>query len=86
YVLRLFISGDRLAAQGTLENIHRLLEQGLGHAYTLKVIDITRNPELAETDQVSATPTLVRVWPQPVRRIVGHLDDLPRVLRILTAL
>lgn len=84
YVLRLFISGNSIATKQTLETIHQLLEQGLCHPYTLKVIDISKHPEQAEANHVSAIPTLVRVWPQPVRRIVGELEDLPRILQIIS--
>lgn len=85
YVLRLFVSGQQNSNEVILERIHQLLERGLGHPYTLKVIDISKHPEQAESNQVSATPTLVRVWPHPVRRIVGELEDIPRVLQILTS-
>ena len=85
YVLRLFVSGYSAATQRILENLHQLLEESLGHPYTLKVIDIFKHPEQAEIDQVSATPTLVKVYPRPVRRIVGDLNDVNRVLRMLGA-
>ena len=85
YVLRLFVSGQHNSNEVILERIHQLLERGLGHPYTLKVIDISKHPEQAETNHVSATPTLVRIWPHPVRRIVGELEDIPRVLQILTS-
>lgn len=85
YILRLFISSDNSTVEKTLASIHHLLEDGLAHPYTLKVIDISQHPEQAEIHQIAATPTLVRVWPQPVRRIVGELDDLPRVLRIISS-
>ncbi|KAM3094890.1 circadian clock KaiB family protein [Phormidesmis sp. 146-35] len=85
YVLRLFVSGYSPATQRILQSLHQLLEESLGSPYTLKVIDIFRHPEQAESDQVSATPTLVKVYPRPVRRIVGDLDDVDRVLRMLGA-
>ncbi len=85
YVLRLFVAGNDIVTKRTLEMLHQVLEQELQHPYTLKVIDILKHPELAEINQVSATPTLVRVWPQPVRRIVGELKDLKRVLQIVLA-
>ena len=84
YVLRLFVSSDNTANEQIFERMHQILELGLGHPYTLKVIDISKHPEQAETNQVAATPTLVRVWPHPVRRIVGQLEDIDRVLQILT--
>jgi circadian clock protein KaiB len=83
YVFRLFISSDNATAEKSLSNIHQLLEQGLDSPYTLKVIDINKNPEQAITHQVVVTPTLVRVEPKPVRRIVGQFDDLQRVLGII---
>lgn len=83
YVLRLFVSGHSASTERILQNLHGLLEQALTYPYTLKVIDVFRHPEQAEADQVSATPTLVKVWPRPVRRIVGDLEDGHTVLRVL---
>lgn len=83
YVLRLFVSGHSIATERTLQTLHRLLEESLSHPYTLKIIDVSQHPEQAELDQISATPTLVKVWPRPVRRIVGDLDNVGQLLRIL---
>lgn len=85
YILQLFISNDNSATEKTLASIHLVLEQGLTCPYTLKVINISKYPEQAEKYQVSATPTLVRVWPEPIRRIVGELNDFQRVLKILSS-
>ena len=68
-----------------MKSLHQLLEEGLNQPYTLKVIDILKNPEEAEFYQVSATPTLLRVTPQPLRRIVGNFDDLERILEVITS-
>lgn len=83
YVLRLFVSGHSAATEHTLMSLHRLLETSLRFPYTLKVIDVFKHPDQAEINQISATPTLLRVWPQPIRRIVGDLTDAERILRIL---
>ncbi len=85
YVLRLFVSGHSAATEYTLMSLHQLLENSLRLPYTLKVIDVFKHPDQAEANQISATPTLLRVWPQPVRRIVGDLTDAERILRILAA-
>lgn len=76
YTLRLYISGHSTATAQTLKTLHGLLPRCLVAPYNLKVVDVTRQPELAERDQVTATPTLVRVSPPPLRRLVGKLDDL----------
>jgi len=83
YVLRLFVAGNNVATEQILQVLHQILEKSLQQPYTLKVIDIQKHPDQAEANQVTATPTLVRVWPQPVRRIVGDLSDTQKVLHIL---
>ncbi|MFH7027357.1 MAG: circadian clock KaiB family protein [Heteroscytonema crispum UTEX LB 1556] len=85
YVLRLFVAGHSATTERILENLHEMLERSVRQPYTLKVIDVLTNPEQAETDQVSATPTLVKVWPLPIRRIVGDLDNVDKLLQMLGA-
>lgn len=84
YIFQLFISSNNSHAEHTLSNIHQLLEARLTHPYTLKIIDVAKHPEQAANHQVIITPTLVRVSPKPVRRIVGQLDDIERLLSIVS--
>jgi circadian clock protein KaiB len=83
YVLRLFVAGSNSSTERILKNLHQLLEENLHQPYTLKVIDVYKHPEQAEADQITATPTLVRVLPQPVRRIVGELHNPATLLQVL---
>jgi circadian clock protein KaiB len=83
YVLRLFVSGQSSATVQALESLHRLIEQTLDCPYTLRIVDVQQHPELAEKDQITATPTLIKTWPPPVRRLVGRLDQRDRILRLL---
>ena len=85
YVLRLFIASNHINTNQTLDNIHQILEKGLSSPYTLKIIDITKNPEQAEKNQISATPTLVRIWPKPIKRIVGEFTDIERIIKIISS-
>jgi circadian clock protein KaiB len=81
----LFVAGHSANTERILQTLHHLLEQSLRHPYTLKVVDVFQHPEQAEADQVSATPTLVKVWPQPRRRLVGDLDNATKVLQLLVS-
>lgn len=83
YILRLFVSGHSNNTTEALTTLHQLLEEKLSNSYTLKVVDIMKHPEQAEFNQVSATPTLVRLYPEPVRRIVGEWDNLDRILQLI---
>ena len=46
----------------------------------LEVIDIYQLPALAKSDQIIATPTLVKVLPAPLRRLIGDFSNLDKVL------
>ena len=48
--------------------------------YTIEVIDLLKQPQLAEGDQIFAIPTLVRKFPEPIRKIIGDLSNEERVL------
>ena len=80
YVLKLYITGQTANSQKALKNLETLLENELKGMYELKIIDVLKNPQLAEEDKILATPTLSRILPPPVRRIIGDLSDKEKVL------
>ena len=59
------------------------LDEHLAGRFDLEVVDIYQQPELAEENQVVAAPTLLKLLPPPLRRIIGDLSDEGRVLRAL---
>ena len=83
YVLRLFVSGTTLRSSTAIVNLKRLCEERLTGHYTLEVVDIYQHPEAAREHQIVAVPTLLKLLPTPVRRIIGDLSDTDRVLRAL---
>ena len=80
WVLRLYIAGLTSKAVAALENLKRLCEEHLKGRYVIEVIDLLRDPALAEGDQILATPTLVRALPPPLKKIIGNLASGDRVL------
>ncbi len=61
-------------------HLRNILETDFKGVYALKVIDVLKNPQLAEEDKILATPTLSKILPPPVRRIIGDLSDREKVL------
>lgn len=55
-------------------------EEHLKGRYTLEVIDIYEQPQLAVGDQIVAVPTLVKKLPSPLRRLIGDLSRDEKVL------
>jgi circadian clock protein KaiB len=78
--LRLYVAGQTPRAIAALENLKRICEEHLAGKYTIEVIDLLQNPQLARGDQILAVPTLVRKLPEPVRKIIGDLSNEERVL------
>jgi len=78
--LRLYTAGQTPKSLTAFANLKRLCEEHLKGRYSIEVIDLTRNPQLAAGDQIVAIPTLVRKLPEPLRRIVGDLRDTERTL------
>ena len=80
YVLRLYISGLTPRSTKALATIRQVCQDRLQDRYQLEVIDLFQSPDLAETDEIIATPTLVKELPQPLRRLVGDLSNVERLL------
>ena len=80
YVLKLYVTGQTANSRKAIENLKGILKNGLNDLYKLVVIDVIKNPQLAEEDKILATPALVRVLPPPVRKIIGDLSDREKVL------
>jgi circadian clock protein KaiB len=78
--LRLYVAGNTARSAAAFENLQRLCESHLAGRYSIEVIDLLRNPKLAAGDQILAVPTLVRKFPEPIRKIIGDLSNEERVL------
>ena len=80
YVLRLFVTGKTPRATAAVANLRRICEEDLAGKYVLEVIDVLEQPDAAEAARVLATPTLIKMLPPPLRRIIGDLSDREKVL------
>ncbi len=80
YQLRLYIAGKTSRSVTALNNLKRYCEEHLKGQYSIEVIDLLVNPQLAEGDQILAIPTLVKKVPEPVRKIIGDLSNQEKVL------
>jgi circadian clock protein KaiB len=80
YQLRLFITGSTPRSTRAIENLRKICEENLDGRYELEVIDVYERPETTRDLQIVATPTLVKVLPEPLRRIIGDLSDELKVL------
>ncbi len=86
YVLRLYVTGSTPRSARAIENMRRICEERLAGRYDLEVVDIYQRPEAAREFQLIAAPTLVKLLPAPLRRVIGDLSDEDKVLHGLDLL
>jgi circadian clock protein KaiB len=78
--LRLYVAGPTARSLAAIENLRKICEENLQGYYTVEVIDLLQTPQLARGDQIVAVPTLVKKLPPPLRRVIGDLSNMERVL------
>ena len=78
--LRLYVAGQTSKSIAAFANLKNICEQHLKGKYRIEIIDLLKNPRLAQGDQILAIPTLVRKLPQPLKKIIGDLSNTERVL------
>src|SRR5918998_5851176 len=78
YVLRLYVTGSTPRSARAIENMRRICEEHLAGRYDLEVVDVYQRPEAAREHQLIAAPTLVKLLPEPLRRVLRALSDAKR--------
>ena len=81
YVLRLFIAGASVNSRHAVANLTELCEVHIGGRYSLDIIDIHQQKEVAELEQIIALPLLIKSLPLPERRLIGDMSDTKKVLK-----
>jgi circadian clock protein KaiB len=80
YQLRLYVAGETPRSVRAFANLKTFCEEHLEGEYSIEVIDLLKNPQLAEGDQILAVPTLVRRLPPPMKRMIGDLSNTEKML------
>ncbi|HKT23312.1 MAG TPA: circadian clock KaiB family protein [Terriglobales bacterium] len=78
--LRLYVAGNTPNSIAAFSNLQQICEKHMGGRYRIEIIDLFENPQLARGDQIIAVPTLVRRLPTPIKKIIGDLSNIERVL------
>ena len=78
-VLRLYITGMTENSMRAIENITLFCDRYLKDRFDLQIIDIYKDPSIAEEQEIVFSPSLIRQFPLPKRTMVGDLSDTKRV-------
>lgn len=78
--LRLYIAGETQRSRQAIENLQRICDNDLDETVSVEIVDLSQEPERAAADQIVALPTLIKDIPPPIRRIIGDLSNVDKVL------
>lgn len=81
--LRLYVSGNAPNSARAVSNLRAICASHFPSAHELEVVDILREPGRAMADNIIVSPTLLRLSPAPIARVIGDLGDTARVLLAL---
>ena len=81
FVLRLFITGATPNSIKAVANIKQICEDHIKDRYSLEIIDVYQQQDIAEREQLLALPLLIKKHPSPERRLIGDLSDTEKVLK-----
>jgi circadian clock protein KaiB len=80
FILRLYVAGQSPKSMLAFKNLEQVCKTHLEGKYRIEVIDLLKNPKLAQGDQILAIPTLVKKLPEPVKKIIGDLSNTEKLL------
>jgi circadian clock protein KaiB len=82
-VLRLYVAGSSPNSLRAIANTKAICDEHFASAYELEIVDMLEQPERGLADGIVVTPTLLKLLPVPVQRVIGNLSDTNQVLMTL---
>lgn len=77
---RLYVADDAPNSAQAISNLRHFCLAHLPHRHEIEVVDVLKHPRRGLADGIILTPTLIRLTPLPVLRIIGTLSNT-RILR-----
>jgi circadian clock protein KaiB len=82
YFFTLYVEGEKRISDGFLEKLKSNLDK-LVKKYKLEIVDVRKNPDIANKKNVLATPMLEKTSPEPSCRLIGDLTKEKTLLRCI---
>jgi circadian clock protein KaiB len=82
-ILKLYVAGMSRKSMEAIENVKSLCDQYLKGSFELEIIDLYKNPNMAEEHHIVFSPSLLKELPLPSKTLIGTLTDTQKVLEKL---
>ena len=83
FKFRLYVADHAQNGAQAIANLTALCRAHLPDQYQIEIVDVLKEPKRALADNIFMTPTLLKLAPSPVRRIIGTLSQTHTVLLAL---
>jgi circadian clock protein KaiB len=80
YVFHLYVAGNSPKSIRAIQKFTKICEEHLQGRYELEVIDIYKQPELLEKEQIFAVPTLIKKLPLPLQKLIGDMTNTEKIM------
>lgn len=84
-LLRLYVAGNAPNSLRAIANARAICDEHFTSRHELEIVDVLEYPRRGLADGIIVTPTLIKLFPLPVHRIIGNLSDTPEVLMALAS-
>jgi circadian clock protein KaiB len=81
FVLKLYVSGMSENSMLAIENVKGICDEYLNGVFDLDIIDIYKNPAVAEEQQIVFSPSLIKLLPEPKKIFIGNFSNKEKVIR-----
>jgi circadian clock protein KaiB len=81
-VLRLYVAGNAPNSLMAIANLKTISDAHFPN-HEVEIVDALKHPQRALADGIIVTPTLLKLAPPPVVRVIGNLSNIAQVLLTL---
>ncbi|MBM4054667.1 MAG: hypothetical protein FJ264_08360 [Planctomycetes bacterium] len=83
YLLKLFLCDDSDRNNTIAERLKLGLEEHMQNSYNYDVVVLLNNPKIAIEKRIIVTPTLEITCQGRMKRVIGEVSDVKKVLEII---
>jgi circadian clock protein KaiB len=81
--LRLYVAGNAPNSLIAIANLETICKAHFAARHEIEIVDLLKHPRRALADGVIVTPTLLKLQPGPIQRVIGNLSDTAHLLLAL---
>ena len=81
YKFRLYVAGDAQNSAQAIAKLTAFSRTYLPNQNEIEIVDVFREPKRALADGIFMTPSLIKLAPSPIRKIVGTLSQTQPMLQ-----